>query len=99
MFKPNEGVLDRILRVASGLLIVPVGLIWYGLQGSLIGSVMAGFGVLLLITGFTGVCPLYIPFRFSTLEKEKEQFAKCKSKMNSFCQGPDISGHSTMIQL
>jgi len=99
MFKRNEGILDRIVRVALGLVLLPAGLIWYGLQGNIVGLVIAGFGVLGLLTGFTGVCPLYIPFGFSTLGKEKELFARCMSMMNSFRQGSGGSGSPSMGQM
>lgn len=74
MFKRNEGTFDRILRVALGIPLLPAGLFWLGgLQGSVLGLLAAGLGVLALITGLTGVCILYIPFGISTLETEKKQ--------------------------
>lgn len=74
MFKRNEGTLDRIVRVALGTVLLPAGLFWLGgLQGSVLGLLAAGFGVMGLITGLTGVCPLYIPFGISTLETQKKQ--------------------------
>ena len=76
MLKRNEGILDRILRVALGMVLLPAGLFWLGeLQGSVLGLLAAGLGVLALITGFTGVCPLYLPLGISTLEQEKEPIA------------------------
>jgi hypothetical protein len=63
MFKRNEGMLDRIGRVVLGMGLVPAGLFWLGgLQGSVIGLVASGLGVMGLITGFTGVCE--VPARF-----------------------------------
>ncbi len=80
MFKRNEGILDRIARVALGMVLLPAGLFLLGgLQGSVLGLLTAGLGVIGLITGFTGVCPMYIPFGISTLAKEKELIAKCQS--------------------
>jgi hypothetical protein len=73
MFKRNEGTLDRIVRVALGIVLLASGLFWLGgLQGSVLGLLAAGLGVIGLFTGVTGVCILYIPFGISTLEKEKE---------------------------
>jgi Inner membrane protein YgaP-like, transmembrane domain len=78
MFKRNEGILDRIVRVTLGMVLVPAGLFWLGgWQGSVLGLLIAGIGVLGLITGLTGICILYIPFGISTLEKEKELITKC----------------------
>ena len=99
MFKRNEGILDRIVRVALGLVLLPAGLFWLGgLQGSVPGLLIAGLGVMGLITGFTGVCPLYIPFGISTLEKEKELMARCMSMMAGFSQGSAGSGHPSAEQ-
>ena len=89
MFKRNEGILDRIVRVALGMALLLVGLIWWlsGLPGGVVGMVTAGLGMLGLLTGLTGVSLLYMPFGISTLEKEKELMAKCKSMMANYCQG------------
>ncbi len=73
MFKRNEGALDRILRVALGIVLLPAGL-WLGaLQLSVLGLVLAGLGVIGLVTGLTGVCPTYNLFGFSTLETKQDQ--------------------------
>jgi hypothetical protein len=104
MFKRNLGILDRIVRVALGLVLLPVGLILLGvLQGNVAGLVIAGLGAIGLITGVTGVCPLYILFGINTLEKEKELFDRframaagwmdrCMSMMAGFRQTPSDSG-------
>ena len=80
MFKRNVGIIDRIVRVALGLVLVPVGLILLGvLQGNIPGLAIAGLGGLALITGITGFCPLYIPFGINTREKEKEFIERFKA--------------------
>ncbi len=87
MFKRNEGLLDRSVRVAVGLVLLPAGLFWFGgLQGNVPGLLAAGLGAWVLITGIAGVCPLYLPFGISTLEKENEFIAKVKSLAAS-CRG------------
>ena len=96
MFKRNEGILDRIVRVALGLVLLPAGLLLFGvLHATVLGLVIAGLGLLGLVTGISGVCPLYIPFGINTLEKEKELIARCTSMMASFRQGPAGSEHSS----
>lgn len=73
MFKRNEGTIDRILRVILAMVLLVVGLFWLGgFQGRVLGLVVIGFSLLPLITGLSGVCPLYVPFGISTLEKEKK---------------------------
>jgi hypothetical protein len=94
MFKRNEGILDRIVRVTLGMVLLPAGLFLLGgLQGSVLGLLIAGLGVLGLVTGLTGFCPLYVPFGISTLEKEQELIARCMSMMAGFRQGSADSGN------
>lgn len=91
MFKRNEGIIDRILRVALATVLLPVGLLLLGgLQGNVLGLVAAGFGSLALITGLTGFCPLYVPFGISTLEKEL--MARCMSMMAGCRPGNQSAG-------
>ena len=88
MLKRNEGTIDRILRVILATVLLLVGLFWLGgLQGNVFGLVVTGFGLLPLITGLSGVCPLYIPFGISTLEKEKELMARCAAMAASCMPG------------
>jgi hypothetical protein len=82
MFKKNEGILDRIVRVTLSVVLIPAGLFVLGVfHANVPGILIAGFGGWLLITGLTGFCPLYIPLGISTVGKEKELFAKCRSMM------------------
>ena len=72
MFKRNESILDRIVRVTLGTVILLIGLFLLGeWQGSVIGLVVAGFGVLGLITGLTGVCPCTSPLGLTRWRKKK----------------------------
>jgi hypothetical protein len=64
----NEGIVDRATRVAVGIIIVLLGLFALGgVAGSVAGTVVAAAGLLPLVTGATGRCPSYVPFRFSTV--------------------------------
>ena len=82
MFKRNEGIIDRTLRVALAIVLLSVGLFLLGgWQGNVPGLIVAGVGLLPLITGLTGFCPLYVPFGISTLEAEKRLMARCTSRM------------------
>ncbi len=96
VLKRNEGVVDRVVRVALGMALLPSGLFLLGgLQGGVLGLVAAGLGTLALITGITGICPMYIPFGISTLETERELIGKFRS-MAASCQpsGPASSGQT-----
>ncbi len=84
MFKRNEGILDRIVRVTLGLVFLPTGLFLLGgLQGSLIGLIVTAVGAIGLITGATGFCLPYTLFGFSTLEIEKGFIQRCMSMMGN----------------
>lgn len=56
--KQNENNIDRIVRVALGIVILVAGLA----AGSWLGLI----GLIPLVTGLVGFCPLYAIFGFST---------------------------------
>jgi len=63
--KKNEGSLDRALRVVAGLALV-------GLAASGNIGVWGYIGVVPLLTGALGYCPLYSILGFSTCPLERE---------------------------
>jgi hypothetical protein len=63
MFKQNVGGIDRVLRVVLGIVMAAIGL--FVLKGTL-GTVVGIIGLIPLVTGLVGFCPLYLPFKFST---------------------------------
>ncbi len=65
--KLNESNIDRILRVVAGIVLLYLG---FGdvLSGGL--AVVADvLGVVMLLTGAVGFCPIYALFKLSTLKK------------------------------
>ena len=62
LFKTNEGTADRVLRVAAGL--VGLALVVVGPKTS-----WGLFGLVPLLTGLAGNCPLYSVFGWSTCPK------------------------------
>ena len=63
--KQNESTTDRIIRVVVGLILVGIG--WLVLANSTFGIVLDTLGVILMITGATGICMIYKLFGdFST---------------------------------
>jgi len=59
--KINESSIDSVIRIFAGVL-----LLYLGFGGELIGAlaiVADILGVILLLTGVIGFCPLYILFR------------------------------------
>jgi hypothetical protein len=72
MFAKNEGPADRTIRVVGGALLIAAGLVLLGgLQASVVGIVVAAFGLWFIVTGAIGVCPGYLPFGISTLPKSQ----------------------------
>ena len=57
----NVGGLDQAFRIAFGLAVITVGLIYQSWWGAL--------GLIPLFTGLMGWCPVYLPFGTSTYRK------------------------------
>ena len=64
MFKINEASWDRIARVVLGIILLFLAL--GGTVTGVLGVVFDIIGVILLVTGLVGVCPLYMLLKFST---------------------------------
>lgn len=62
--KTNESGLDRIIRVALGILLVT--LYATGVVGGVFGIILTVLGGILIITGAVGFCPLYSIFKLRT---------------------------------
>ena len=64
--KLNESNVERIIRVVVGIVFL-----YLGFGGALSGAlavVADVLGVVMLLTGAVGFCPLYAVFKFSTLK-------------------------------
>ncbi len=60
----NVGPTDRLIRIIIGLVIAIVGVIfdsWWGL-----------IGIVPLATGLFKFCPVYAPFKISTVREEED---------------------------
>jgi hypothetical protein len=57
--KTNEGTLDRVLRVGAGLILI-------GLAATNVVGAWGYIGIVPLITGAVGMCPLYSLLRINT---------------------------------
>ncbi|HEY66315.1 MAG TPA: DUF2892 domain-containing protein [Caldilineae bacterium] len=67
MFTPNESSWDRIIRIVLGLILLYVG---FGppLSGAL-GIIVGIIGIILVVTGAIGWCPLYQLLNFKTKQE------------------------------
>jgi len=64
--KTNEGTIDRILRVILGLALISI--VFVGPQ-----TPWGWIGVVPLVTGLVGMCPLYTILGLNTCPVEKRQ--------------------------
>ncbi|UFS61430.1 DUF2892 domain-containing protein [Sulfurimonas sp. HSL-3221] len=62
----NMGTVDKVIRIILG-----IALIAYGLVAS--NYIVAVIGLVPLLTGVFGVCPLYIPLKLNTGCKHEEK--------------------------
>jgi len=61
--KPNEGTIDRAIRLVIAAVLIGVGL---GVVRGPGGIAMAAVGAIPLLTGLSGYCPLYTVFGINT---------------------------------
>ncbi len=67
LYQRNVGGLDRAIRLALGAPLLAAGLFLAGgTRGEPLGVLVALVGLVALVTGTTGRCPLYVPFGIST---------------------------------
>jgi len=59
----NEGKIDRIVRVILGVIVLLIAFLAVGGVAQIVLWIIGG---ILLLTGASGYCLLYLPFRFST---------------------------------
>jgi hypothetical protein len=67
--KKNMGSIDRGIRIAAPIVIAVLYL-----TGEITGTAAVILGiiaVIFILTGLISVCPLYLPFKISTMKKEK----------------------------
>ncbi|MGD9347855.1 MAG: DUF2892 domain-containing protein [Candidatus Aminicenantes bacterium] len=66
--KKNMGAADRIIRT---VLAVVVAVLYLTNQISGTAAIILGIiAIIFLLTSLVGFCPLYVPFKLSTLKKE-----------------------------
>ncbi len=62
----NVGTADRIVRLVLGGLLLIVGLVRPAWASGVLATVLAVVGLVLLLTGIFGLCPLYRLFGINT---------------------------------
>ena len=65
----NMGTVDKAIRI---LVAVVIGILYFTNQISGVAAIILGFfAVIFLLISFVSFCPLYAPFKFSTIKKPK----------------------------
>lgn len=64
----NEAGWDRIARVVLGVVLLVVG---FGVVGGTGGTILGIVGLIPLVTGLVGYCPLYSVFKFRTNHQDQ----------------------------
>lgn len=67
MMEPNMSNVDRIIRVVLAALFAYI--YFGGVVTGALGIVLVVLGGVFLLTSLVGFCPLYAPFKFSTIKK------------------------------
>jgi Na+(H+)/acetate symporter ActP len=65
--KKNMGLIDRTVRT---ILAIVIAILYFTNQITGAAAIILGlFAVIFLVTSFMSFCPLYVPFKLSTLKK------------------------------
>jgi hypothetical protein len=65
--KKNMGTIDRSVRIV--LAIVVLGLYLAGAISGTVALILGVLAVIFVVTSLVGFCPLYLPFKISTMKK------------------------------
>ena len=68
--KKNMGTADRVIRT---LIAVVIGiLLLNGTLSGLLGTILGLLAIVFLVTSLFSFCPLYVPFKISTLKGSQQ---------------------------
>jgi hypothetical protein len=68
--KKNMGTIDRIIRILLAILVIVLYLT--GNITGLAAIILGIIAVIFILTSIVGFCPLYLPFKISTIGKSKQ---------------------------
>jgi hypothetical protein len=68
--KKNMGLIDRIIRLVLAAVVVVLYLT--GQISGVAAIVLGAIALIFVITSAIGFCPLYVPFKFSTIKKSNK---------------------------
>ena len=64
--KCNVGKSDRILRIVLGVLLLGGAIYFQATFGMIVSILLGAWGAIMLITGLTRRCLMYVPFKIDT---------------------------------
>ena len=76
----NEGTIDRIVRVIVGIVLIGAGIYLAAVadQKYMWGWLVAAVGLIPLVTGIIGFCPIYTILKIGTAGKKAEDKSPAK---------------------
>jgi len=67
----NMGTIDRIIRILVAIIIA--GLYFANIINGTLAIVLLIVAGIFILTSFISFCPLYLPFKISTIKKDKNK--------------------------
>ena len=64
----NMGSIDKVVRILAAIIFVY--LYFSGTVTGVLGIILLAFAVIFILTSLISFCPLYLPFKFSTVKKK-----------------------------
>ena len=74
MVTQNVGGIDRVVRLAIGIVLLPIGVLVLAGGIGIVGIAVTTVGFIGLASGVTGFCPPYVLFGWSTAHKRTAAF-------------------------
>ena len=69
-FNKNMGIIDRSIRIIAALIF---GYLFFsGTVTGALGILLLVLGLIFVLTSLVSFCPLYLPFKFSTIKRTAE---------------------------
>ena len=69
-FNKNMGIIDRSIRIIAALIF---GYLFFsGTVTGALGIILLVLGLIFVLTSLVSFCPLYLPFKFSTIKRTAE---------------------------
>ncbi|MDZ7270472.1 MAG: DUF2892 domain-containing protein [candidate division KSB1 bacterium] len=71
--KKNMGSVDRAVRIVAALVVALLYIL--NIISGTLAIILGVVAVVFVLTSFAGFCPLYVPFKISTLCKKEQDAA------------------------